>query len=456
MADSERLRPLLRRIRSDMVLKQSPDDDASTRRPLLGDRPRQWTSIPRIASLDFLASAKSDGADCPRIKSKGSLESSYQLSPPSVAQGDGLFFQERNQTDHPARLNHMVNTLHNIMMTKPTLAPVPIEHNSCILHLLEGYWNLQEQLKKTNQALAAEKKTNERILKEFSRMTSEWDNKEADFLAEIKRIELVLASVAPDGVGAVVLARSGSVLDRGSRTSKLLQGKVEKIHQMNPKKDTNRSNTLMDPSTTAAPKSPRRTHTTLLSMRPNLDGNADVKLSEQMRDARWRRCWATKYNPHMSLGKVDAATSPAYYQPKEALNLVDLAPKSSVHEHAQQVAVAQNSIPVDAMDPSTGPASGIKDLCVNKHGRPGTLFRRTIGINEGSHGTVIAEGSVSYRSSHNNPDVLAATYGTDTSRPGCRYAEVYRHKRGFSFDPGEDDIPSMPTTESQFTADSGN
>ncbi|GKT95113.1 hypothetical protein Ct61P_12963 [Colletotrichum tofieldiae] len=93
-------------------------------------------------------------------------------------------------------LDQMVDALHCIMMTKPVLDPVPREYNSYILHLLEGYWNVQEQLKKTEQALAEETETKQRSLEEFTKMSDEWQEKEAAFRAEIKRMELVLARVA--------------------------------------------------------------------------------------------------------------------------------------------------------------------------------------------------------------------------------------------------------------------
>ncbi|GKT48832.1 uncharacterized protein ColSpa_09013 [Colletotrichum spaethianum] len=126
-------------------------------------------------------------------------------------------------------LDQMVDSLHYIMMTKPVVDPVPREYNSYILHLLEGYWNVQDQLKKTKQVLAEETETKQRSLEEFTKMSDEWQEKEAAFRAEIKRMELVLAKNAPDGVGAVVLARSESVVDRSARSSRVFKARIEKV-----------------------------------------------------------------------------------------------------------------------------------------------------------------------------------------------------------------------------------
>ncbi|KAK6208768.1 hypothetical protein QIS74_12286 [Colletotrichum tabaci] len=125
-------------------------------------------------------------------------------------------------------LDRMVDALHYIMMTKSVLEPVPREYNSYILHLLEGYWSVQVQLKKTEQTLQEELETSQRSINEFTKMSDEWQEKEAAFRAEIKRMELVLAKVAPEGVGAVVLARSQSVVDRSATSSRMFKAKIEK------------------------------------------------------------------------------------------------------------------------------------------------------------------------------------------------------------------------------------
>ncbi|GKT66652.1 hypothetical protein ColTof3_13991 [Colletotrichum tofieldiae] len=168
------------------------------------------------------------GNACPSIRSDGSQSSSHRLSLSPVEPIEVVWYQDRDQTEAPMSLDQMVDALHCIMMTKPVLDPVPREYNSYILHLLEGYWNVQEQLKKTEQALAEETETKQRSLEEFTKMSDEWQEKEAAFRAEIKRMELVLARVAPEGVGAVVLARSESVVDRSTRSSRIFKAKIEK------------------------------------------------------------------------------------------------------------------------------------------------------------------------------------------------------------------------------------
>lgn len=40
----------------------------------------------------------------------------------------------------------MAETLKVVMMTRNLMEPVPVEYNTCILHVLEAYHDLQEQL----------------------------------------------------------------------------------------------------------------------------------------------------------------------------------------------------------------------------------------------------------------------------------------------------------------------
>ncbi|KAK2728574.1 hypothetical protein CKAH01_10818 [Colletotrichum kahawae] len=395
---------------SDLGMKRPADDDKQTRPLPVGIRPRQRTSIPRIASLDVLERDLNMG--------------------------------------HAASLEQMINTLHHVMMTKPVLDPVPIENNSCILHLLEGYREVQEQLRVTEKALAEEKETKERSLEEFAKMSSEWERKETDFRAEIKRMELILADIAPDGVGAVALARSGSIVDRSSRSSRLFKARVEKAKS--PEKGKESSfivcpsylNTdesqykARDPDDTAAPPntldsdatgSPRHTHTTYLSMRPNLDSNADAELSEKMRKAQLRRFWDTKYDPRKTSSKADSTSCHTSNKPTTDQN--------RYHFNAESLprrgTTMQNSN-VPAYDRDS--ASEVTVLHWNEYVPAGPSDRAI----DGSLETITTKATVSSQSGK-SPDALTETGG------GLRCKrEVSRHKREFSFDPGEDGILLLP------------
>ncbi|EQB45127.1 hypothetical protein CGLO_16040 [Colletotrichum gloeosporioides Cg-14] len=449
MADSERLRPFPRRMRSDLGLKRPADDDKQAHPLPIGNRPRQRTSIPRIASLDVIAPAKLGVNKCPSIRPERRPTSPRRLSLSPIEPGDGVFFQERDlNTGHAASLEQMINTLHHVMMTKPVLDPVPIENNSCILRLLEGYRELQEQLRVTEKAWAEEKETKERSLEEFAKVSSEWEKKETDFRAEIKRMELILADIAPGGVGAVALARSGSIVDRSSRSSRLFKARVEQAKS--PVKGEESSiavcpsslNTdgfrykARDPDDTAALEntldsgatgSLRHTHTTYLSMRPNLDSNADAELSERMRKAQLRRFWDTRYDPRKTPGRADLTSCHISNEPTNHQNRCHSTAKSLAKG---ETTMKNNIVPAD--DPDS--ASEVTVLHMNEDVPAGPSDRAVDGRLETTPTQATVNGLLG-----ENPDASTQT----GSGLRCK-REVSRHKREFSFDPGEDGILLLP------------
>ncbi|KAF9870854.1 hypothetical protein CkaCkLH20_11753 [Colletotrichum karsti] len=348
----------------------------------------------------------------------------------------------------------MINTLHHVMMTKSVLDPVPIEHNSCIKHLLEAYWRLQEQLQKTEQDLVEERETKERSLEEFAKMSSEWEKKEADFLAEIKRMEVVLSKVAPDGVGAVVLARSGSIVDRSKRSSKLFKDRIEKakspekgqhsspaegatviriLTHYDKSQDCSKSHDVEGSTMSAAPESARHNHTTYLSMRPNLDDNADAELSEQIRTKQRRRFWGTKYDPRKFPARTRSTTSLAVNESNKGQTPARSTTKCSASGPSQQTAGTQ-----EGTVPPTTPdsASEVTILHIDEDDSSG-LVPRTTGVD------LTAE-PASHQLLDEHPDILTETHEEGSRQDEHKSNEFNRHKREFSFDPGEDGIPLSP------------
>ncbi|KAJ0320700.1 hypothetical protein COL5a_009554 [Colletotrichum fioriniae] len=321
------------------------------------------------------------------------------------------------------------------MMTKNVLDPVPREYNSYILHLLEGYWDLQERLKKTELELAEEKETKLRSLEEFTKMSEEWESKEADFRAEIKRMELVLVDMAPAGVGAVVLARSGSLVDRSARSSRLFKARVEKAKESPPKGDdgASKADGLDNTRISMGSGSPRLNHRTFLSMQPNLDDNADVELSKGLRKAERRQQRASRRRKKEGL-----------------LPPVNLALDSSSEEEANKLASVQKTarLPgLESMKPrlsrrqappaqTATPESSAKAADMSGTGEHDDVHYRPedaphTGVESADNRSAATGMPKHERPTGTDPDVMTAT--TDRETSGTR-----RHKRDFSFDAGED------------------
>lgn len=57
----------------------------------------------------------------------------------------------------------------------------------------------------------------EKELEQFGAISKEWMQREADYKAEIKRLELILARESREGIASVALARQDSLVDRSKR-----------------------------------------------------------------------------------------------------------------------------------------------------------------------------------------------------------------------------------------------
>ncbi|KXH30338.1 hypothetical protein CSAL01_00536 [Colletotrichum salicis] len=438
MADFLWSKPLPpRRRRSELNLSNLPPDDeeSAVHLGVPSIRSRQWRPIPRIASLDVLSAARLGTSNCPSIRSDGSQSSSHRLSPSPAdptEPTETVWYQERDETERALSLEQMINALHYTMMTKNVLDPVPREYNSYILHLLEGYWDLQERLKKTEQELAEEKETKLKSLEEFTKMSEEWEVKEADFRAEIKRMELVLVDVAPAGVGAVVLARSGSLVDRSARSSRLFKARIEKAKESPQKGDDspNKADSLDNPRVSVGSGSPRLNHRTFLSMQVNLDDNADVELSKGLRKAERRQQRASKRGKKKRLfPPANVAWDSSEEEESYKSASVQGTARSSGLESTKPQLLRQAAQPAQSITPESSAMQHAvtgtiehNDARYRHDGAPGA------GMDSAATGTLVDE-----RPMGTDPDGMTATTARGTS--GAR-----RHRRDFSFDAGEDSV----------------
>ncbi|KAL2875537.1 hypothetical protein SGCOL_009306 [Colletotrichum sp. CLE4] len=429
MADFLWSKPLPpRRRRSELNLSNLPPDEeeSAVHLGVPSIRSRQWKPIPRIASLDVLSAARLGTSHCPSIRSDGSQSSSHRLSPSPAEPTEPtetVWYQERDETERALSLEQMINALHCTMMTKNVLDPVPREYNSYILHLLEGYWDLQERLEKTEQELAEEKETKLKSLEEFTKMSEEWELKEADFRAEIKRMELVLVDVAPAGVGAVVLARSGSLVDRSARSSRLFKARIEKAKESPHKGDDspNKVDSLDNPRVSVGSGSPRLNHRTFYD-------NADVELSKGLRKAERRQQRASKRGKKKHLFppanvEWDSSEEEEAYKSASVQETAKLSGLESTKSRLSRRAAQTAKI-------ITPESTAMKTTVTGKIEHDGKHDRHEsapgAGIDTAATGTRTDE-----RPMGTDPDGMTATTARRTS--GAR-----RHRRDFSFDAGED------------------
>ncbi|THV53907.1 hypothetical protein BGAL_0039g00190 [Botrytis galanthina] len=147
--------------------------------------------------------------------------------------GDTVTFQHVNIPEnvyHKPSGSQMAETLKVIMMTRNLMDPVPVEYNTCILHVLESYNDLQEMLAVKEGEIEEIKGRHTKDIREFDGMAEQWKAKEKDYQKEIKNLE-VLLSKTEGGMENVTMARSKSIVHGTRRAADLFEDGMEKIKQ---------------------------------------------------------------------------------------------------------------------------------------------------------------------------------------------------------------------------------
>ncbi len=114
-----------------------------------------------------------------------------------------------------------------MMTNRGATRPLPVEYNPNILIMLEGVENLLRHLSETKTELAEQRDLRDKELEQFRDVSEDWIQREKDYKAEIKRLELTLARESKDGMACVALTRQGSLVDRTS--SKRFQERLKRL-----------------------------------------------------------------------------------------------------------------------------------------------------------------------------------------------------------------------------------
>ncbi|KAI1800574.1 hypothetical protein F4811DRAFT_564671 [Daldinia bambusicola] len=164
-----------------------------------------------------------------RAASNLSLASRSSLEPLTASSDASLFVREQDKIWYNPSLDQMVEALQVVLMTQGTLRPIPIEYNSYILHLIEGFANVQERIQTVDSAYAEARHSLEHHLEHFKSVADEWLEREGQYRAEIKRLEVLLSRTSSDGLEAVTLARTNSVVDRNGPEAKKFVSRLKRL-----------------------------------------------------------------------------------------------------------------------------------------------------------------------------------------------------------------------------------
>lgn len=142
---------------------------------------------------------------------------------------------------HNPSSHQMAETLKVVMMTQGSFEAIPVQYNSCILHILEAYHDMRlEMIAKDREHEEDVKKLSDAIIT-FETEESNWLDKEEIYKAEIRRLEIMLAT-GERGLDMVTSARSKSALNRDKVQSaaagdKEIRKRQENLHTANPKQE---------------------------------------------------------------------------------------------------------------------------------------------------------------------------------------------------------------------------
>ncbi|KAJ8124845.1 hypothetical protein O1611_g8794 [Lasiodiplodia mahajangana] len=125
-----------------------------------------------------------------------------------------LFVRSQDKVWYNPSLDQMVETLQTLLMTHGVLEPIPIEYNSYVLHLVDGFAKARENTRKAEAACQEARQSLEHNLDEFRQLANDWLERESQYRSEVKRLEVLLSKSSQGGLEVVTLARTNSIVDR--------------------------------------------------------------------------------------------------------------------------------------------------------------------------------------------------------------------------------------------------
>jgi hypothetical protein len=138
---------------------------------------------------------------------------------------------------HKPSSDQMAETVKVVMMNQSSVAPIPVQYNSAILHVLEAYQEMRLELNKNKDVIAELKESHGKDIKDFEALAKEWEGKERDYKAELKNLE-VLLSRTDGGLEKVSLARTKSTVHGYVKTSDSIRSMITTIKERNTGSDS--------------------------------------------------------------------------------------------------------------------------------------------------------------------------------------------------------------------------
>ena len=152
------------------------------------------------------------------------------ITPLTSASNTSLLVRERDKVWHNPNLEQMVEALQVGIMERGSMTPIPVDHNAYVIALIEAFAKDQKRIKDIEVELLESRESHERDEADFEKVADEWISREAQYKAEVKRLEVLLSRASIQGLEAVTLARASSVLDRDGPGAKEFVSDVKRLN----------------------------------------------------------------------------------------------------------------------------------------------------------------------------------------------------------------------------------
>ncbi|CZR54270.1 uncharacterized protein PAC_04153 [Phialocephala subalpina] len=196
------------------------------------------TGNDRPATSSFDEGTESEEGSIPRLRPASRVSSYIGLRPNTSPVYDTDTFPNFRKPDNvyyrPSG-DQMAEMLKVAVMSKGTFDPLPKEYNSCILHVLEAYQGMRDEIAKKDEEIEAMKQRHTMATKDFENMATKWEAREKDYQAELKKLEVIL-SKTEGGMEKIMLARTKSRV----HGSKKIKEAVNELRSAN-QRDTGRA-----------------------------------------------------------------------------------------------------------------------------------------------------------------------------------------------------------------------
>ncbi|KAI0407537.1 hypothetical protein F4802DRAFT_611971 [Xylaria palmicola] len=205
-------------------------------------------------------------------------ESDPESQPTSIDEAKpGFLVRNQDQVWYNPSMTQMVEAIEVHLMTHGALERLPVEYNSYVLHLVEGFAKAQKNIRELEEAYQELKQSLERNLDEFRQVADEWLQREDQYRAEVKRLEVLLSKSSQDGLEAVALARTDSIVDRSGPNGSGFRARLDKL-----KKNVSGTGTQDQASEGGRAGKGKETNGST-SVPMILDNNNDFLISEKIR-----------------------------------------------------------------------------------------------------------------------------------------------------------------------------